>query len=100
MSLTLVAMLVFLAVTLGSVAGYSLLVELWRRDEAVVRQRVDEELRQQQHSPAAESRLFKGVADLRLDGPEGLAPAPSGPSLRERVEAVLAQAELPINLPQ
>ncbi len=100
----LVLLLIFLAASLGLVAGYSILADLANRDGARASRRVNDEFQRQ--APIAEGpRLFKnfgpgfeGLSPLGAEGEEAAARASGPKGWRPWLESVLLQAGLKVSL--
>jgi tight adherence protein B len=95
MSVILLPMLTFLAIVLAFAGAYSLFGDMFFRDRALVRQRLDDEFKVQIREQAKKSPLFKDLAKVaaQLPGEAG-----SKANMRERFQLVLDQSGLKITL--
>jgi tight adherence protein B len=94
------ALVVFLTVSLSIVLGYQLLSGYLDTDTTRVRQRLTDEFRPERSQPAA-SPLYKNLERMQLDSmagfeldPEGARPAPPPRGWRGRLTLLLEQADL------
>ncbi len=110
MGLPLSLMLIFIAASLGLVAGYSVWRDLRQRDSSRARRRIESEFQKLEARPAARTSVFKSTAsqfDLRDIVPPVVpnAPAASLPELerldwQKRLRTMLTQSGLPLTLSQ
>lgn len=108
MSLSLSLMLMFLAVSLGVTATYSIWKDLRQRDSFRARRRMESEFHKPEAKPATRTSLFKSVSqfDLRELAPDRLPdldaplPEPERIDWRTRLQTMLAQSGLPLTMPQ
>jgi tight adherence protein B len=94
---TLATILTFLSAVLAVGGVYSIVADLYLRDRSQVRQRLDEEFRKRQREKVRKSSLFK---DLTKMISEGAVAAPSRPSLRQRFEGLIEEADIPLSAGQ
>jgi tight adherence protein B len=103
------AMVVFLAVTLSLVGGYLVVSGHLHPDAGRVRRRLAEEFTKDP-ARSSPSTLYKNLDQLRLDPSQGMpdrlgperteAPPPRQLGVRERVDGLLEQADLPVTADQ
>src|SRR5205085_2895328 len=94
LSPVLLTVLTFLAVVLAFAGAYSILSDLFLRDQSRVSKRVDEEFRKRQRERAQKSSLFKDLAPLAAQANAG----EKRPTLRQRLEEMLEQSGLELPL--
>jgi tight adherence protein B len=94
MSSILLPVLIFVAIVLGFAGVYSFLADLFLRDRALVRQRLDEEFRTEMRERAKKSPLFKDLAKVAAETPG----EPVNASVRERCQLILDQSGVRITL--
>lgn len=94
MSPTVLSLLTFLAVTLAIAGAYSIISDLFLRDQSRVSRRVDDEFRKRQRERAEKSTLFKNLSQLRADvAVDGVAPTPT---ISERFQMMIEQSGIEI----
>lgn len=98
MQSALLPLLTFLAVVMGVIAVFSLLADLFLRDQRRVQERLDVEFRNKQRDKAKRSLLFKESDPFSSDALEG-ARTPR-PTLRERLQAMLDQSGMELTQKQ
>src|ERR1035438_766547 len=89
--------LVFLAIILAFGSVYSFLADIYLRDRGLISQRLDDEFRMKLHEQAKKSPLFKDLAKLAAELPNG---AGAKPSIRQRCQLFLDQSGVKITLMQ
>ena len=98
MNPSILSMFAFLAVILAVVGAYSLLTDLFLRDRERLQQRLNEQFQTRTHERAKLSLLLKGSEQTGSDPDEASKPAVS--SLRNRLQNVLNQSGLPLEIPR
>lgn len=91
----LLPVLTFLAIVLAFAGVYSFLADLYLRDRALVRQRLDDEFRGQLRERAKKSPLFKDLSKVAAELP---GEAGSQASIRQRCQLMLDQSGVKITL--